>query len=183
MERQKVHNAYRPWEFCQQQDYLLRRNISVPYVTSMLRISKGITCPSCLCAHLHCGADKRSQPQLGWKQLNLQNSCVRAHVHMSVHALQEGTNEKKKRSDLCLSMSRESLRTINSQSQGGRPHLGGALGARVLCFFGLLGWQSTFSSTCHQMPNHAPQTLQGNCKELLGLTVQVSILTKPERMG
>lgn len=28
----------------------------------MLRISKGITCPSCLCAHLHRGAGEWSQP-------------------------------------------------------------------------------------------------------------------------
>lgn len=62
IERWNVHSAHRPWGFCQQQDYLLSGSGSVPYVTSRLHISKGITCPSCLCAHVHCGTEERPRP-------------------------------------------------------------------------------------------------------------------------
>lgn len=89
MERWNVHSAHRPWGFCQQQDYLLSRSGSVPYVTSRLHVSKGITCPSCLCAHVHCGTEKRPNPiQAG----NCQTYKLRVYWRRE----QESTQERRK---------------------------------------------------------------------------------------
>lgn len=61
---------------------------------------------------------QRSQPQLGWKQLNLQNACggivcTQACMHYKKAQM------KDEKVCLCLSASRESENT-NSRSQGGR---------------------------------------------------------------
>ena len=103
--------------------------------------------------------------------------CVCTHAHAS--ALQEGTNKNKKRSNLCLAMSRESLRAINSQSQSGRPCFRGWGEAlweprsvvQVLAFSACWDGYWHFQPSVIRPQNHASQLLQGNCKELLCITV------------
>lgn len=185
MERQNVHNAYRPWEFCQQQDYLLKRSSSLPYVTSLLRISKGITCPSCLCAHLHHGADEQSQPQ--W--LEIAGLSIKKCVCVARRHTWAGEGGK---SDLCVLCSWVSYQCQESPENHQFPIL--RVGDRVsearvsleepgsmleaLCFFHLpLGVLSTFSAKCYRTLDHVSQFLQENCKELFCMTLLVCFVT------
>lgn len=96
MERQKIHSADRPWDLCQYPDYLLSRSSSLLAVTFPLCISKGITCPSPLCAYGQCGAKALSQPsrvQTG----GLRNcTCTRCLYEF----FKEEKMERRKKSDL-----------------------------------------------------------------------------------
>lgn len=70
VEKQKIHNADRPWDLCQYPDYLLRGSGSLLAATFPLCISKGITCPSSLCAYGRRRAEASSHPKLGWKSVD-----------------------------------------------------------------------------------------------------------------
>lgn len=134
-------------DFVNMRNYLLRRNFDAVCHFHAAHLKGNYLSILYVC---HCTVVELSDPNHSWAGNSWTYKMpVVTHVHMSMHALQEGTNERQRRSGL-------SVYHVREESWTPTPDLGwktlalkcsGSLGALL---FLLLGWQST-PSMCHQM--------------------------------
>lgn len=114
---------------------------------------------------------------------------VRAHEGRGVWGTKEGTSEKQ-RPNLCLLHGWASWQCPQSPEDDQFPVLRVETLFRrraeahwsVVVMLRFFPWPpSAFSTKCHRTPNHAFQLQQGNCQELLCMTVWISVLSMAQR--